>query len=290
MNQMRKKKYVMFTVGWEVRYNMRDQALACMDYFVDNDSYWQGKTFLGKEILSAEQLRREDPKNTIVFIGSLTHRAVITYQLNHMGFEEGCNLFWAPNWHGDETVPPFYYERNRWPELFEKNVDLIGNAHFRGRMEIAASMCPWETFHTVVDLGAGAMLIKKHLSPEANYIPIDFIPFAPETCVYNLDQYEFPASEIPENVDCAIILGTLEHVRDWKWLLTETSRISPRILVGLVALEIMPNIKERAEHGFVSHIYTHDLIIHMQTLGYALVTVRERHQLDNIYLFERTAD
>lgn len=290
MSQTGKKTYVMFTVGWEVRYNMRDEALTRIDYFVDNDSHWHGKTFLGKEIKSADVLRNEDPEHTIVFVGSLAHRAVITYQLNDMGFVEGRNLFWAPNWHGDEVVPPFYYEKNRWPKLFVKNMDLIGDSYFRGRIEIVASMCRWEDFHTVVDLGAGAMLIKKYLSPETNYIPVDFIPFAPGTCVCNLDEYEFPVSVMPKNVDCTIILGTLEHVRNWRWLLTATSKVSPRILVGLVALEIMPSIKERAEHGFVSHIYTHDLIIHMQELGYKLTVAKERHQLDNIYLFERTAD
>ncbi len=292
MNMETKKTYVMFTVGWEVRYNMRDEALSCLDYFVDNDPMWHGKTFMGKEIRAPEVLRAEKVNQTVVFIGSLAHRAVISNQLAGMGFKEGHNLFWAPNWHGDEVVPPFYYDKNHWTELYKKNKDLIDQGYFQERTQIISKMLPWETFHSVLDLAAGAMLIKKYLplSESCKYIPIDFIPYSKETIVCNLDAYEYPSIE-GSSIDCAILSGTLELVRDWKWLLQKTSKITHRMIISIVTADIFnqgyPTMRTRFEHGFLTNIYPHELILYMQKLGYQLTAAKERHQLDNIYLFER---
>lgn len=286
-----KKTYVMFTVGWEVRYNMRDEALARLDYFVDNDPAWHGKTFMGKEIRSPEVLRMENVDQTVVFVGSLAHRAVISNQLAGMGFKEGYNQFWASNWHGDEVVPPFYYDKNRWPDYYKKNKDLIVSDYFQERAEIIAKMLPWETYHSVLDLAAGAMLIKKHLPLGCRYIPIDFIPYTEETIVCNLDEYEYPTIEETPCVDCAILSGTLELVRDWQWLLQKTSKITPRMIISIVTTDIFnqnyPTMRAKFEHGFLTNIYPHELILFMQSLGYRLTAAKERHQLDNIYLFER---
>lgn len=281
-------KYVMFTVGWEVRYNMRDAALKCFDYFVDNAVTWQNKIFMGKPIKSPEILRSEDLNNTIVIVGSLSHRAIISQQLNKMGYTENKNFFWAPNWHGDAVLPPLYYEKNRWPDLFRKNIGLIDSWYFKDRAKIISGFVNWDDCHSVLDLGSGAMLIRKYLASHTNYFPVDFIPYAPEVAVCNLDNHEFPVFDNSTlTIDYVILSGTIELVRDWKWLLNKSGEVSHRILISIVTMEIMAEVKARADHGFVTHIYSHELILYMQEIGFRLTKATERKGLDNIYLFER---
>ena len=108
------KKHVIFggfdyAVKWEMN---QDAIYKGIEYFVETDENWIGKTYLGKSIYGIEKLK-EDRENIFVLIGSVVHHTEIELILKELGYQEGVDYEWALGWIQDNNpdlemfpVPP----------------------------------------------------------------------------------------------------------------------------------------------------------------------------------------
>lgn len=107
------KKYVIFggfdyAVKWEMN---QDAIYRGIDYFVENDENWIGKTYLGKPIYPVNQLLK-DKDNVFILIGSIIYHTEIEFQLNEMGFQKGKDYMWELHFQEMRNVVAYGIKRN----------------------------------------------------------------------------------------------------------------------------------------------------------------------------------
>lgn len=72
----------------------------------------------------------------------------------------------------------------------------------------------------VIDMGCGLMNLKRHLSPDQTYIPVDGTSRGPDSIVCDFDLEDPPACDVP-SMAC---LGLIEYLQDPQRFLNETAR------------------------------------------------------------------
>ena len=102
-----------------------------------------------------------------------------------------------------------------WEHRAEKAAWLLGGCDF------------------VVDIGAGRMLLEKHLEPGTRYVPVDVVRRDQRTIVVDLND----SSEWPEAVigDAAEILGVVEYLYDLERFM---GRLKPRFDRAVVSYSV----------------------------------------------------
>lgn len=78
----------------------------------------------------------------------------------------------------------------------------------------------------VLDIGCGAMALRKALKLGCRYTPCDVVSRAPECLVADLNKGEFPHGRY----DWVTLLGVLEYIHDPAWVLMRAKDAAPRLL------------------------------------------------------------
>lgn len=159
------KKHVIFggfdyAVKWEMN---QDAIYKGIEYFVETDENWIGKTYLGKSIYGIEKLK-EDRENIFVLIGSVVHHTEIELILKELGYQEGVDYEWALGWTGDEQCGPLWYvkEWNDSQNLAGQQAAISG-AVSNVKYNVVSKMIP-EKCTTVIDLGAASGMLENYLN------------------------------------------------------------------------------------------------------------------------------
>ncbi|MGF1610223.1 MAG: FkbM family methyltransferase [Kiloniellales bacterium] len=96
-----------------------------------------------------------------------------------------------------------------------------------GAAERAALAAPFlRPGEAVLDLGAGAMRLRALLPESASYLPVDLIPFSPDTLCVDLNQGQLPG----ETADVVVALELLEYMHDVPALLARMREAAPRLI------------------------------------------------------------
>ena len=80
---------------------------------------------------------------------------------------------------------------------------------------------------SVLDMGCGLMLIRKHLPPGVAYSGYDRHPVLPDAHNIDLDAHEFPDGRW----DYVVLLGVLPWIRERSWTLAAARRSGRNLIV-----------------------------------------------------------
>lgn len=98
---------------------------------------------------------------------------------------------------------------HRWPE----------------RSEAIARLVPAGA--SVIDIGAGAQGLRRHLDPSCRYTPADLYPRTPETLILDLNGGPWPRGRW----DVAVLSGVLEYANDPAQVLRRLHALTPVAIV-----------------------------------------------------------
>ena len=121
------------------------------------------------------------------------------------------------------------------------------SADWDSRTEQIAMLIPPRT--SVLEFGAGRMVLKKFLPQGCTYTPSDLVDRGAGTVVFDLNAREFP--EFPPH-DVAVFSGVLEYVNDIPHLVSHLSRLVGMIIASYAGTDEHPDIKERRSSGWVN--------------------------------------
>lgn len=105
-------------------------------------------------------------------------------------------------------------------DVFETKLDEkespIDYQMFENRVAVMAGMIGSE-IKSILDLGAGNMSLKKYISKNINYYPVDYCRRDDDTILCNFNRKEFPE----QKADAVFISGLLEYISDYSWFVKE---------------------------------------------------------------------
>lgn len=104
---------------------------------------------------------------------------------------------------------------------------------------------------SVLDLGAGAMLLRHRLAPGCRYVPVDLLRFAPDVALMDLERA--PLAPLGRH-DAAALLALLEYLHDPGRLLGELARITPRAALTYPPAAGPAAAGERRRRGIVNDL------------------------------------
>lgn len=106
---------------------------------------------------------------------------------------------------------------------------------------------------SVLDLGAGSMVLKKFLPPDCRYQPCDIYPRSPDCLVADLNAQQFPAG----HYDWVVMLGVFQFLTDPAWAVAQCRQVA-----GQAVFSYSPTIRDqstpkeiewREGEGWVNH-------------------------------------
>lgn len=166
-------------------------------------------------------------------------------------------------------------DKGRW----QNNKNLHQN--WDERTKLIGEMIP--THGTVLEFGAGKMILKKYLSQRGQtYVASDIVKRYPETVVLDLNSYD--PKRIPKH-DIAVFSGVLEYVTNLHKLIFILSDLNQTIIASYTTLEQNPDIHSRRQSGWYNDL-TEKMFTKMFTEAGYLLT--ETKQWKNQTLFSFT--
>ena len=99
----------------------------------------------------------------------------------------------------------------------------------------------------VLDLGAGAMQLRRFLDTSCRYTAADVVPRGPGCLVVDLNRGEFPAGAY----DWVVLLGVLEYLHDCRPVLARVARAADG-LIASYCLDTAGNVIGRRAMGWVN--------------------------------------
>lgn len=147
------------------------------------------------------------------------------------------------------------------------------------RNDLIAKMIPPGS--AVVDLGCGAMTLKKKLPPDCIYQPCDVVQSAPEVliCDFNADLY--PA--LTRMYDYVICSGVLEYMRDPGAFLSRISQYGTTIILSYNPLQKGETKMSRLGKGWLNHMTQPELESLFASTGLASKIVLTRDVAEVTY-------
>ena len=116
----------------------------------------------------------------------------------------------------------------------------------------------------VLDLGAGSMVLKRHLKTYCTYTPADIYDRGQGCIVVDLNKYEFPDG----CYDWVTMVGLIEYLKDPRWVLTRAGQAAPRIIVSYNPTNALWNFRSRRNTGWICHLSEERLIRIVQQAGF----------------------
>lgn len=259
------KKHVIFggfdyAVKWEMN---QDAIYKGIEYFVETDENWIGKTYLGKSIYGIEKLK-EDRENIFVLIGSVVHHTEIELILKELGYQEGVDYEWALGWTGDEQCGPLWYvkEWNDSQNLAGQQAAISG-AVSNVKYNVVSKMIP-EKCTTVIDLGAASGMLENYLNKNVTFIPVDYMKIRDDEVICDFNKYEFPDIDEDKKNCCIVMCGIIQAVKDWKWLLRKSGESADTIIISHNDIVRVNRDFRREKLTWNNAVFNHQIILEMQ--------------------------
>lgn len=266
------KKHVIFggfdyAVKWEMN---QDAIYKGIEYFVETDENWIGKTYLGKSIYGIEKLK-EDRENIFVLIGSVVHHTEIELILKELGYQEGVDYEWALGWTGDEQCGPLWYvkEWNDSQNLAGQQAAISG-AVSNVKYNVVSKMIP-EKCTTVIDLGAASGMLENYLNKNVTFIPVNYMKIRDDEVICDFNKYEFPDIDEDKKNCCIVMCGIIQAVKDWKWLLRKSGESADTIIISHNDIVRVNRDFRREKLTWNNAVFNHQIILEMQKIGYKMV-------------------
>ena len=266
------KKHVIFggfdyAVKWEMN---QDAIYKGIEYFVETDENWIGKTYLGKSIYGIEKLK-EDRENIFVLIGSVVHHTEIELILKELGYQEGVDYEWALGWTGDEQCGPLWYvkEWNDSQNLAGQQAAISG-AVSNVKYNVVSKMIP-EKCTTVIDLGDASGMLENYLNKNVTFIPVDYMKIRDDEVICDFNKYEFPDIDEDKKNCCIVMCGIIQAVKDWKWLLRKSGESADTIIISHNDIVRVNRDFRREKLTWNNAVFNHQIILEMQKIGYKMV-------------------
>lgn len=265
------KKHVIFggfdyAVKWEMNQNAIYKGI---DYFVETDDNWIGKTYLGKSIYGIEKLK-EDKNSIFVLIGSVVHHTELELILKELGYQEGADYEWALGWTGDEQCDPLWYVKEWNDSQNSAGQQAAINGDFsRTKYKIVSKMIPDECT-LIADLGAASGMLEQYLKKNVTYLPVDYMKIRKDEIVCDLNKYEYPEICEDKGKCCIVLCGIVQCIKDWKWLLKKSTEVADNVIVSHNDI-VRINRDFRREHlTWKNAVFNHQIILEMQKLGFEM--------------------
>lgn len=266
------KKHVIFggfdyAVKWEMNQNAIYKGI---DYFVETDDNWIGKTYLGKSIYGIEKLK-EDKNNIFVLIGSVVHHTELELILKELGYQEGIDYEWALGWTGDEQCDPLWYVRE-WNDSqnIEGQQATVSGTVSNVKYNVVSKMIP-EKCTTVIDLGAASGMLENYLNKNVTFIPVDYMKIRDDEVICDFNKYEFPDIDEDKKNCCIVMCGIIQCVKDWKWLLRKSGESADTIIISHNDIVRVNRDFRREKLTWNNAVFNHQIILEMQKIGYKMV-------------------
>lgn len=109
---------------------------------------------------------------------------------------------------------------------------------------------------SILDLGCGEQLLRRHLPQDSLYLPVDYKKRTPDVivCDFNLRQFPKVSAEL------AFVSGCLEYVEDVPWFLGEIGIACQVAVVSYCSLEKHPSLQARKALAWVNALTRGELI------------------------------
>jgi len=225
------------------------------------DTYKTGTDAItGLKIISPEDLDKY--KNAVVIIGLSDYLKPETVQeIEHRLVNLGIPAEQIIRYSQVLTLFSEYsVEEFEWRSFAENVYDFDTN-HY---LIQCLSDCISEADKSVVDLGAGNMNLRKFLSPDTVYFPVDYERRCSETIVCDFNRYEFPDICADVYVLCAV----LYYVENPAWLLEKCADFASKKIV--IALHDQPLANKEIMHvgGLKNHMYFDEIKAILEKRGF----------------------
>jgi len=105
---------------------------------------------------------------------------------------------------------------------------------------------------SIVDLGAGGMHLKKYITSDSLYYPVDYKKRCDQTIVCDFNKKEFPNI----NADVYVLCAMLYYIDDPIWLLRQSANFTSRkIIIALNNKSLAGNPEAMHMGGFKNYIF-----------------------------------
>ncbi|NMM48803.1 class I SAM-dependent methyltransferase [Marinigracilibium pacificum] len=132
---------------------------------------------------------------------------------------------------------------------------------------------------SVIEFGAGRLVLKDHLPANCNYTPSDIVERGHNTLVIDLNKYPLPDLD---NFDYAIFSGVLEYVNK---LPKFVDFLSPRMKTIVASYATLEKNKLRGIHGWVNSYTEQQFVEIFENSGYVM-SEKAFWKNQTIYVFE----
>ncbi|MCH2489686.1 MAG: class I SAM-dependent methyltransferase [Flavobacteriales bacterium] len=122
-------------------------------------------------------------------------------------------------------------------------------------------------YSTVLEFGAGRLVLKEMLPKGCTYIPSDIVARSEDTLVIDLNQEALPRLPI---TDYVVFSGVLEYVFDVQKVLAHCASTTQQLLFSYATIESYGHIKDRRYNGWVSDLSETTLIRVCKELGFSV--------------------
>jgi 2-polyprenyl-3-methyl-5-hydroxy-6-metoxy-1,4-benzoquinol methylase len=123
------------------------------------------------------------------------------------------------------------------------------------RAQYTASIIPEDV--SVLDIGAGSMILRQHLKPSCRYTPCDIHDRGEGCLVADLNKGEFP----PGRYDWITMVGVLEYIVDVGATLRKASQSASHVLCSYNLYDPDGEPSElRASRGWLNHITAAEML------------------------------
>lgn len=270
LKQLKSKQLVLYGMGTMGKAIAKWCDSQKIDYIFVDREFLEKQQSTSKIVISPEQLNT-DYKDANIVISSNLHYDEITKKLKESGFLDeqllSYNLFLPKNigWSDlDDNID--------W-DLMKPSVELFST---------------WinDEVKSLVDYGAGQMYLKKFLSEDVKYYPIDYMKRFEETIVCDLNTGNFPNIK----ADASICNGVLEFLITAEDLLKHICKNTEQmIIISYMTVDRFPSVDARRASAYVSDLTEQDIINILKIGGFELIkkTHDPLDSTDTIYIFRR---
>lgn len=270
-------KYYLWGIGKEVQKYYNVEFMKKIDGFCDSNIKKQGKRMFDKVIEDPQTLLGQ--KEIFFIVSSIYEYDSIKNILIKNGYKEFEHFVWGPYWCGNEDLPSTY-GYIAWKD-YDDSIDFQSD-RWTERAKTAVGMLQQE-YDSVIDMGAGALTIKKYLKPDTAYFPVDYCKRFEEVIVCDFEKEEYP------NItsDVVFALGILEYISNADLFVEKICNMSNTVIISYNVIEKKGNFHMRQRNGWVNHFKTIDIISLFRHNGFSLTDERLYGGMSVVYKFEK---
>lgn len=157
--------------------------------------------------------------------------------------------------------------------------------HFFNRMKVMAEYIP--SGASVLDMGCGPMWLKRILSPDSIYYPVDYIARGKDTIVCDFNKHEFPDN----HADIIFCGGIIEYINDYQWFAKTVYAHCSRCIASYNPVEYTADPAVRKNLDWVNSLTSHEFVECFKNAGFhcsVLKVVPDLSEINEIIaVFER---